>query len=135
MAAGAGAQLIVSPGFCPRVVDRARQHGVAVCPGVATPTDVQAALAAGLQVLKFFPAEAAGGVPMLRALMAPFPSAQFIPTGGISEQDLASYLQLDSVVACGGSWMVKPTLYADGTFHQVEEPARAAVRLTASLPS
>ena len=128
----AGAQLIVSPGFCSRVVERARQLGAPVCPGVVTPTEVQAALAEGLRVLKFFPAEASGGIAMLRALAAPFPSVRFLPTGGISEENLESYLRIDSVIACGGSWMVKPSLYADGDFHRVAEVARRTVRLAAS---
>lgn len=129
----AGAKMIVSPGFSPSVVEKAQQLGVPVCPGVCTPSELQAALAAGVEVLKFFPAGAAGGVAMLKALCAPFPQARFMPTGGVSADNLLDYLKLDAVIACGGSWMVSPKLYEDGAFDRVERSVREAVALASSL--
>ncbi|QDT68511.1 Putative KHG/KDPG aldolase [Planctomycetes bacterium MalM25] len=131
-AVDAGAKMIVSPGFSPSVVERAQQLGVPICPGVCTPSELQAALAAGVDVLKFFPAGAAGGVGMLKALSAPFPQARFMPTGGVSADNLLDYLKLDAVIACGGSWMVSPKLYEDGAFDRVEQAVREAVTLAAS---
>lgn len=131
--AEAGAKMIVSPGFSPTVVERAFQRKLPVCPGVCTPTEVQAALAAGVDVLKFFPAGAMGGVSTLKALSAPYPMVGFMPTGGITTENLADYLSLPSVVACGGSWMVAPKLYADGQFDRVEQATRDVVQLVANL--
>lgn len=131
--ATAGAKIIVSPGFCQAVVEKASSLNVPVCPGVCTPTDIQAALSVGIDVLKFFPAGAMGGVGMLKSLAAPYPMVRFMPTGGISSENLADYLKLQSVIACGGSWMVAPRLYADGRFEKVEKAAREAVELAASV--
>lgn len=128
-AADAGAQMIVSPGLSPAVIEASQRLGLPVCPGVCTPTDVQAAVSLGIDLLKFFPASEAGGVPMLRALSAPFPMARFMPTGGISAANLPDYLDVPSVVACGGSWMVAPKLYADGSFDRVEQAVREAAGL------
>lgn len=131
-AADAGAQMIVSPGLSPAVVEASQRLGLPVCPGVCTPTDVQAAVSLGIELLKFFPASAAGGVPMLRALSAPFPMARFMPTGGISATNVAEYLDVPSVVACGGSWMVAPKLYADGSYDRIEHAVREAAALAAT---
>lgn len=125
----AGARLIVSPGFSLAVVRRAAERGVAVCPGVCTPSDVQAAYAAGLSLVKFFPAEAAGGIKTLRALAAPFPAMRFLPTGGLNSENLPDYLSLPTVLACGGSWMVAPGLYEDGDYRRVEQATSEAVSL------
>ena len=96
-------------------------------PGVATPSDVEAALDLGLDVVKFFPAEAAGGVKYLNAISAPYRSVRFIPTGGIDETNLLSYLKLPRVVACGGSWMVKPELINAGKFDEIRTLTSKAV--------
>lgn len=128
-AADAGAQMIVSPGLGEGVVRRCMELHLAVCPGVVTPTEVQAALSLGVTALKFFPAEAAGGVAMVKALSGPFPHARFMPTGGVSPANLPDYLALRSVFACGGSWMVSPRLYEDGRFDRVTSATRQAVRL------
>src|SRR5579864_6115304 len=93
----AGARFIVSPGFSRRVVERCQARGVVVYPGVATPTEIQMALEIGIDIVKFFPAEASGGVNTLTAIAAPFPTVRFIPTGGINARNLASYLALESV--------------------------------------
>ncbi|TWT40680.1 bifunctional 4-hydroxy-2-oxoglutarate aldolase/2-dehydro-3-deoxy-phosphogluconate aldolase [Botrimarina hoheduenensis] len=132
-AADAGAQMIVSPGLSEVVVKRCFELQLPVCPGVATPTEVQAALSLGVANLKFFPAEAVGGIAMLKALSGPFPQVRFMPTGGISPGNVRDYLALHCVIACGGSWMVSPSLYEDGRFSRVESAAREAVRLVAEL--
>ena len=127
-AVGAGAKFIVSPGLNPTVVEYCQKKGVPVTPGVATPSDVERALGLGLEVVKFFPAEAAGGVPFLRALGAPYKDLCFIPTGGIDEKNLLSYLRLPSVLACGGSWMVKQDLIANKQFDTIRQLTTAAVQ-------
>jgi len=130
-AVAAGARFIVSPGFSPALVDWCQSSGVPVLPGVATPTDVMMALEKGLSIVKFFPAEAFGGVATLKALSAPFGGVRFVPTGGINARNLADYLILPSVHACGGSWMVEGKLLAGGQFDEITllaAEARAIVR-------
>nr|HET6904515.1 bifunctional 4-hydroxy-2-oxoglutarate aldolase/2-dehydro-3-deoxy-phosphogluconate aldolase [Ktedonobacteraceae bacterium] len=129
----AGAQYIVSPGFDAAVVDWCREQGVAVLPGVATPTEINMALARDVRLLKFFPAEEFGGTRMLKALHGPYPDVRFIPTGGINAANLAEYLTLTNVVACGGSWMATSGMLARGQFDEVARvagEARAIVRRT-----
>ena len=130
-AVDAGARFVVTPGFSARVVERCRELGVPVIPGVATATEVIAALDHGLDLLKFFPAEAAGGIAALKALAGPFPGVRWIPTGGISAANAAAYLALPSVAAVGGSWMVAPDLIAQRDFGAVTRLAREAVSLGA----
>ena len=125
----AGAQFIVTPGFAAGVVSTSQARGVPVYPGVMTPTEVMAALDAGLTDLKFFPAETAGGLPQLRALAGPFPGVRFIPTGGISLANLAAYLAQPNVLAVGGSWMVRSDLLAAGDWAAVGALAAEAVRV------
>jgi 2-dehydro-3-deoxyphosphogluconate aldolase/(4S)-4-hydroxy-2-oxoglutarate aldolase len=129
IAVDAGARFVVTPGLSIRVVERCRELGVPVFPGVSTPTEVIAALDAGLDVLKFFPAEAAGGVPYLRALQGPFRHVRWIPTGGISAASAPSYLALPSVDAVGGSWMVAPELIAARDFETIARLALEAAAL------
>ena len=129
-AAHAGAQFIVTPGFEPSVVDWCLEQDLPVIPGVATPTEVSMALTRGLGLLKFFPAEAMGGVPMLEALHAPFARTRFVPTGGITAANLARYLALPNVAACGGSWMAQRGMIAAGRFQEItrlSQQARAIV--------
>jgi 2-dehydro-3-deoxyphosphogluconate aldolase/(4S)-4-hydroxy-2-oxoglutarate aldolase len=123
----AGARFMVSPGFSPTVVRHCLQVGVPVYPGVATPTELQMALEAGVTVVKFFPAEASGGVRGLAAMSAPFSMMRFIPTGGVTPANLASYLEQRSVIAVGGSWMVAPELLAHRDFEEVTRRVAAAV--------
>ena len=125
-ALAAGASFIVAPGFDPAVVDFAVEHGVPIVPGVCTPTEVGMALGRGLSVLKLFPAEAAGGVAYLKALAAPFGGVRFVPTGGIGPDNLAAYLAVKQVIACGGSWMVKKALIAAGEFDTIRMLATQA---------
>ena len=103
----AGAQFVVTPGFNPRTVKWCQENQVPVFPGIATPTDLELALEHGVETVKFFPAETLGGVNTLKAFSGPYGQIRFIPTGGIHAGNLADYLALSSVLACGGSWMVK----------------------------
>ena len=100
-----------------------------IFPGVCTPTDIEMALGAGLSVLKFFPAEPIGGLPYLKAVAAPYRTVSFVPTGGISQANLASYLAFPRVVACGGSWMAPNDWIAAGQFDRIRETTRAAVAI------
>ena len=122
----AGAQYIVAPGFDAAVVDWCQEHGVPVLPGVATPTEINMALARGVKLLKFFPSEEIGGVRMLKALYAPYQEVQFIPTGGIKAHNLAEYLVLPNVVACGGSWMATGSMISEGKFDEITRLSREA---------
>jgi 2-dehydro-3-deoxyphosphogluconate aldolase/(4S)-4-hydroxy-2-oxoglutarate aldolase len=123
----AGAQFVVSPGFSPSVVAACQELGIPVLPGAATATEVLMALDAGLNCVKFFPAEAAGGLPALSALSAPYGGVQFVPTGGITAESMPSYLAHPAVLAVGGSWMVPPRLLAAGRFDEVSRLTEAAV--------
>lgn len=114
----AGASFIVAPGFNPTVVDYCIAEGITVIPGVNSPTDVEMGLSRGLKVLKFFPAQVSGGTEMLKALGSVY-EVQFVPTGGINETNLRSYLSLPNVIACGGSWMVKPELIEAKKFDEI----------------
>lgn len=125
-AKAAGAQFVVSPGLNPRVVDYCLTHKLPVYPGVCTPTEIEAALAKGLRVLKFFPAEAIGGLRYLKAISAPFGDIEFIPAGGINAANLAAYLGFEQVVACGGTWMAPSEWIAHGEFDRIREGARLA---------
>jgi len=122
----AGAQYIVAPGFDAAVVDWCQERGVPVLPGVATPTEINMALARGVKLLKFFPSEEIGGVRMLKALYAPYQEVQFIPTGGIKAHNLAEYLVLPNVVACGGSWMATGSMISEGKFDEITRLSREA---------
>jgi 2-dehydro-3-deoxyphosphogluconate aldolase / (4S)-4-hydroxy-2-oxoglutarate aldolase len=131
-AISAGAKFVVSPGLSRQVVEYCMKRGVMVFPGVVTPGEIMAAMELGLDTLKFFPAEQAGGARYLKALCGPFPGIRFIPTGGIDASNLRSYLAIPQVVACGGSWMVKPELIAAGKFEEITNLAREAVELAAN---
>jgi 2-dehydro-3-deoxyphosphogluconate aldolase/(4S)-4-hydroxy-2-oxoglutarate aldolase len=126
-AVDAGARFVVSPGFGPAVVRRCQHHGIPVFPGVMTPTEIQMALDEGLGTLKFFPAEQAGGVGMIKALTAPFRSVRFIPTGGVSAANVSEYLSIPAVVAVGGTWMAPADALSNRDWTRVTELVRAAV--------
>jgi 2-dehydro-3-deoxyphosphogluconate aldolase / (4S)-4-hydroxy-2-oxoglutarate aldolase len=128
-AVDAGARFVVTPGFGPAVVRRCQELGVPVFPGVASATEIMMALDAGLETVKFFPAEQLGGVAMVKALAAPFRSVRFIPTGGVTTANLAGYLANPAVLAVGGTWMVAPDLLAAGEWDEVTRRTRAAVTL------
>jgi len=124
-----GAQFMVSPGFNPRVVGYCVENNITVTPGICTPSDIEAALGFGLEVLKFFPAEAFGGLKTLKAMSGPYGAVKFIPTGGISPDNLVDYLQFPKTLACGGTWIAKSNLISGGQFDQILRSARAAVEL------
>ncbi len=126
-AAKAGAQFVVTPGFQPKIVEAALAMKMPVFPGCATPSDVEAALAMGLNTVKFFPAEAAGGVAMLKAMSAPYGNMRFIPTGGIDLKNLSAYTALPSVLACGGSFLVKKEWLANREYAKITTMARQAI--------
>ncbi len=119
----AGAKFIVSPGFSPKVVEYCLEKSVPIVPGCITPTEITNALEYGLDVLKFFPAEQAGGLPMIKAMSPVFGSVSFMPTGGIGLNNLAEYLSFQKVVACGGSFMVSDDLL------QVKELSKEARKI------
>ena len=125
-AVSAGARFIVSPGLHDGVVSAANELSVPVMPGVATPSEVQRAWNLGLRVLKYFPASLAGGIPMLKALSAVFRDIRFIPTGGISAENLPDYLEVPSVIACGGSWLTPSGAIADGDYARITRLAAEA---------
>jgi 2-dehydro-3-deoxyphosphogluconate aldolase/(4S)-4-hydroxy-2-oxoglutarate aldolase len=124
-----GAKYIVSPGLNRSVVEYCSEHNSTVIPGVITPTEIGAAVELGLEMLKFFPAEASGGIDYLKAVSAPFQSVKFIPTGGISETNVLMYLRLPCVAACGGSWMVKSNLIANKQFDKITKLASRAMQI------
>ncbi len=127
-AVDAGARFIVSPGTSAMVVRYCQEQNIPITPGVATPTEVQTALELGVDVVKFFPAEANGGVEYLKALSAPFKHVRFIPTGGIDDANMLAYLALPNVLAVGGSWMVKSELINAKRFDEIERRTAQAVQ-------
>jgi 2-dehydro-3-deoxyphosphogluconate aldolase/(4S)-4-hydroxy-2-oxoglutarate aldolase len=128
-AISAGAEFIVAPGTNPAVVDYCLSKSVTIFPGVCTPTEIEMALSKGVEAVKFFPAEPMGGVKFLQAICAPYRNVRFIPTGGIDTKNIGQYLALPQVIACGGSWMVKPELFDTGDFAKVRRLAREAAEL------
>lgn len=130
-AAEAGARFAVAPGLNEKVVEAAGQAAMDMIPGVMTPSELEKALSLGCRTMKFFPAEQAGGVAMLKALEGPYghTGMRFVPTGGINAGNLRSYLERPSVAAIGGSWMVEKKLIAARDWHQIEELTRAALAL------
>jgi 2-dehydro-3-deoxyphosphogluconate aldolase/(4S)-4-hydroxy-2-oxoglutarate aldolase len=130
----AGARYIVTPGFSAEVVRACQASSVPVFPGVATATELQMALEAGIEVVKVFPAEAMGGLALLKALASPFSMMRFIPTGGITLSHLADYLAFPPVLAVGGSWIAPPALIAGHRFDQITELASQAVAICQAAP-
>lgn len=127
----AGAQFVVSPGSNGKIIDKVLDSGVVMIPGVATPTEIEAAMGRGLSVVKFFPAEALGGVAMLKALAGPYPQMKFVPTGGISAGNMQDYLQQKNVLAVGGSWMVQKDL--DVVQQLCQEACKSAASIQRSV--
>jgi 2-dehydro-3-deoxyphosphogluconate aldolase/(4S)-4-hydroxy-2-oxoglutarate aldolase len=123
----AGAKFIVSPGLNPKVVSYCVENDIPVTPGCSNPSDMEQALEFGLDVVKFFPAEQAGGLEYLKAVAAPYHSLQFIPTGGINAQNIARYIAFEKTLACGGSWMVNAELINSGDFEKIKILCREAV--------
>jgi 2-dehydro-3-deoxyphosphogluconate aldolase/(4S)-4-hydroxy-2-oxoglutarate aldolase len=131
-ALGAGAEFIVAPGLNRAVVQRCHERDVAVIPGVATPTEIEAALALGLRLVKLFPAEALGGLPYLQAIAAPYRGVRFVPTGGIGPANLDAWLANPAVAACGGSWIATADDIRDGRWDEVAAKAAQAVAIAAA---
>ncbi len=125
-AVAAGAEFIVSPGLNPRIVKYCVDKGILIVPGCSNPSDVEQALENGLDVVKFFPAQQAGGLAMIKAMAAPYTGVKFMPTGGINAQNVREYLAYDRILACGGSWMVKGDLIKAGEFAKITELTKEA---------
>ena len=127
----AGAKFIVSPGYDPETVDWCIEHEVNIIPAAVTPTEIMVAINRGLDVTKFFPANLYGGLAGIKALASVFVGHRFMPTGGVNTENVRDFLSCDAIIAAGGTWMVKPNLFADGDFSKVEAiaaEAAAAVR-------
>jgi 2-dehydro-3-deoxyphosphogluconate aldolase/(4S)-4-hydroxy-2-oxoglutarate aldolase len=126
-AVGAGANFIVSPGLNPKVVSHCIQKGIPVTPGCSNPSDIEQALEFGLEVVKFFPAEQAGGLEYIKAISAPYPNLKFMPTGGINAGNIAKYIAFEKILACGGSWMAGADLINAGNFDKITTLSREAI--------
>ena len=128
-----GARFMVAPGFNPKVVEYCVENHITITPGICTPSDIEAALDFGLEVLKFFPAEAFGGLKTLKAMSGPYSSVRFVPTGGINPDNLLEYLQSPKVLACGGTWIAKSALISEGKFDEIINNTREAVGIVKKL--
>ncbi|MBR5509708.1 MAG: bifunctional 4-hydroxy-2-oxoglutarate aldolase/2-dehydro-3-deoxy-phosphogluconate aldolase [Lachnospiraceae bacterium] len=128
-AVAAGAKFIVSPGLNPRIVKYCVEKGIVITPGTTNPSDVEQAIENGLEVVKFFPAEPAGGLKMIKAMAAPYVGMKFMPTGGINPNNVRDYLAYDRIIACGGSWMVDGKLVNAGEFDKITELVKEAVQI------
>ena len=126
-AVAAGAQFIVSPGLNPKIVRYCTERNIPITPGTCNPSDVELAIELGLEVVKFFPAEASGGLDMIKAMSAPYTNVRFMPTGGINQKNLTTYLDFPKIIACGGSWMVSGDLIKEGNFDKIRELTEDAV--------
>ncbi|MDD3240690.1 MAG: bifunctional 4-hydroxy-2-oxoglutarate aldolase/2-dehydro-3-deoxy-phosphogluconate aldolase [Lachnospira sp.] len=126
-AMAAGSKFIVSPGLNPKVVKHCLEKGYPIVPGTSNPSDVEVAIELGLDTVKFFPAEAAGGLNMIKSMAAPYTKMHFMPTGGINAGNLKSYLDFNKIVCCGGSWMVKKDMVAAGDFEGIKKLTAEAV--------
>ncbi|EJV2651584.1 bifunctional 4-hydroxy-2-oxoglutarate aldolase/2-dehydro-3-deoxy-phosphogluconate aldolase [Vibrio vulnificus] len=125
----AGATFIVSPGFNPNTVKACQEIGIDIVPGVNNPSTVEAALEMGLTTLKFFPAEASGGINIVKSLLAPYTDIELMPTGGINPANIKDYLAIPRVLACGGTWMVDKKLIEAGNWEELARLTREAVAL------
>ena len=129
----AGAKFIVSPGFDAEIVDYCIKNEIPVFPGCISPSEVAQAVKRGLKVVKFFPAEPAGGISMIKAMAAPYVGIKFMPTGGINAKNLEEYLSCDKIICCGGSWMVKGDLVKVGEFDKIRELTAEVHKLVDSI--
>lgn len=120
----AGAKFIVTPGFDEKIVQYCLDENVPIFPGAVTPTEIMKAISMGIDIIKFFPAENYGGLKTIKSLSAPFSNIKFIPTGGVSEANLESYLSFEKTVACGGTWMCPKDLIVEKKFDVIEEMTR-----------
>ncbi len=127
-AVNAGAKFIVSPGLNPKIVKYCVDKNIPITPGVTSPSQIEQALELGLEVVKFFPAEQAGGLPMIKALAAPYTKMKFMPTGGVNAKNINEYLSYEKIIACGGSWMVSGDLVKAGEFNKITELTKEAIQ-------
>lgn len=127
LAKAAGSEFVVAPGLNPNTVRYCQEVGMPIVPGVNNPSQVEQALELGLNFLKFFPAEASGGVAMVKSLLAPYVDVSLMPTGGIGKGNVNDYLAIDRVVCCGGTWMVAPSLIENGQWDEIAKLVREAV--------
>ncbi len=127
-AIAAGSKFLVSPGLNPKVTAYCLSKGVPMLPGCSNPSDVEAALELGLKTVKFFPAEAAGGLKMLKAMAAPYGNLTFMPTGGINADNLLDYLKFNKIIACGGSFMVADQLVKEKKWDEITALTKNAVK-------
>lgn len=134
-AVNAGAKFIVSPGFDEEIVDYCLKNNITILPGCATPSEVAKAVKRGLEVVKFFPAEQAGGLAMIKSMSAPYHMLKFMPTGGINPDNVKNYLSFDKIFACGGSWMVKQSFVENQEFDKICELCKEAVQIAKSVRS
>ena len=125
----AGADFIVSPGFNSNTVKACQDMDIPITPGINNPTAIEAALEHGIDTVKYFPAEASGGIPMLKALLAPYAMLKIMPTGGINAKNIRDYLAIKNVIACGGSWMVEKSLLAAQNWAGIRRLGKEAVAL------
>lgn len=132
-AVAAGAKFIVSPGINPKVVDYCVKKNIPITPGTCNPSNVETALEFGLDVVKFFPAEQAGGLNYIKAIAAPYTGVKFMPTGGINANNVREYLKYDRIIACGGSWMVKGDLIKAGNFDKIKELTAEAAAIVKEI--
>jgi 2-dehydro-3-deoxyphosphogluconate aldolase/(4S)-4-hydroxy-2-oxoglutarate aldolase len=132
-AVDAGAEFLISPGTNPDVVALAQRAGIPILPGVATPTEIEANLARGLEVMKLFPAEVVGGVRFLKAVFGPYRAVRFLPTGGIDRSNLADYLRQPNVIACGGTWIVPVDVLEADDFATIAARAREAAEIVRAI--
>jgi 2-dehydro-3-deoxyphosphogluconate aldolase/(4S)-4-hydroxy-2-oxoglutarate aldolase len=128
-AVAAGAKFIVSPGLNPETVKHCQEIGIPVCPGTSNPSDIEMALSLGLKTVKFFPAEAAGGLKYIKSIAAPYVDVTFMPTGGINEKNLLDYLSFKKIICCGGSWMVPGDALAAKDWDRIRSLVSSAVAL------
>lgn len=128
-AKNAGADCIVTPGFNPKIVELCQDIGLPIIPGVNNPMSIEAALEYGICAVKFFPAEASGGVQMIKALLGPYGHLQIMPTGGISVANIQNYLSIPNVIACGGSWFVDKSLINSQNWQEIERLTTDIVKL------
>jgi len=127
-AVGAGAKFIVSPGLNPETVKYCQEKNVPIVPGCCNPSDIETALSLGLTEVKFFPAEAAGGLNMIKAMAAPYGNVKFMPTGGVNAKNLTDYLDFDKILACGGTYMCTKDMLANKEFDKIEAMSKEAIR-------
>ena len=134
-AVAAGASVIVSPGFDPEIVDYCISKNIPVMPGIVTPSELAQAVKRGLTRVKFFPATAAGGIKMIKAMCAAYTTVRIMPTGGINTSNLEEFLSCDKIFCCGGSWMVKGDLIKAGEFDKIKDMTAEAVALVKEIRS